>query len=163
MGLIIFKIKLHFIFLLLFSSPTVAQDLAILSVATKRPMEYISIIGETNINCFECRYTKIPDDQDIFKFRLDYSPLREKPYEVYIPVHEFECNNNRMYDDLQSLLRANEYPYIKIEIDPFQLRDITNEPVTDINISITIADVTNFQSISCSVEDISFSFNFIVS
>jgi len=150
-----YKIKLPFLLFLLFSNPITAQDLAILSAVAKHPMEYVAIIGETNINRFECRYTKIQDDQDIFMFRVDYSTLRKKPYIVYIPVNKFECNNNRMYNDFQSLLRAKEYPYIKIGIDPSQLRDIVNEPVTDIDISITIADVTNFQSISCSVEDIS--------
>jgi len=150
---IVLKIKINLIFLLLFCSHISAQDWVILPAADKDPMEYISIVGETNINCFECVYTKNSDDQDIFKFAFNAPQSRERIFEVYIPVQEFVCSNYLMYNDFQSLLQANEHPYIKIGIDPSQIQNISYKPVIDLNISITIADVTNVQSISCSVDD----------
>lgn len=153
MGLTMLKIKWNLVLLVIFSTNVFAQEWVILPVGIKYPSEYISIIGETNINCFECMYTKNPDDQNIYKFASNTSPSREKLLEVYIPVREFICNNYMMYDDFQSLLKANEYPYIRIGIDPSQVQNISYKPEIDLNISITITDITNIQSISCVVDE----------
>jgi hypothetical protein len=120
------------------------------------PDNYVHISGETNINCFECKYDEKRDSQNANNVLLMYPRSPGNTIETYIPISNFECNNSAMYTDFQELLQAQEYPYIKIEIDPLQLKNILPQKTSlDLNVAITIANITNVQPISCSVNSYS--------
>lgn len=150
------KIKLYsflFVFLPVIVS---SQDWTVLTGSNEYNGNYVHIFGETNISCFECKYDKNTDHQNSEDILLKYPRIPGQTIETYIPVSEFECSNSIMYNDFQELLKAYEYPYIKIEVDPSQIRNILpNKSSADLNISITIANVTNIQLISCSVDNYS--------
>ncbi len=147
------KTILSFCYFLFFCSNIFSQYWAAVPITDEHPKDYIAIIGETNINCFECEYDGNEGTQNIYQFVLNSESSRDQVLEVYIPVKEFNCSQYLMYDDLQLLLKSNEHPYIRIGIDPSQLRKIPNKPAVNLDISLTIADVTNIQSILCTVDD----------
>lgn len=116
------------------------------------PGNYVHISGETNINCFECNYDINSDHHSSDNVFVKYTQVSGQTIKTYIPVSKFECSNSLMYNDFQELLKSSEYPYITIEIDPSQIRNILpNKSSMDLNLSITLADVTNVQHISCGI------------
>jgi len=134
------KIKLYSLLFVLIPVIGNSQDLA------------VHIFGETNINCFECKYDKNKENQNSNDVLLKHPQIPEQTIETQIPINEFECSNSMMYNDFQKLLKAYEFPYIKIEIDPSQIKNILPyKQAVDLDVAITIADVKNVQSISCSV------------
>ena len=136
------KIRLYSLLFVLIPVIGNSQDLA------------VHIFGETNINCFECNYDKNKEHQNFNDVLLKYNQIPGQTIETYIPISEFECSNYIMYNDFQKLLKAYEYPYIKIEIDPSQIKKILPyKSSVNINVSITIANVTNEQPITCSVNN----------
>lgn len=117
---------------------------------------YVHISGETNINCFECKYDKKRNSQNSNNVLVKSPQNPGQTMQAYIPISDFECNSSIMYNDFQKLLNANEYPYIKIEIDPFQLKNILpGKKSLNLKVAITIADITKLQPISCSVNNYS--------
>jgi hypothetical protein len=57
-----------------------------------------------------------------------------------------------MYRDFQELLKASEYPYIRVEISKEEINDILlNESSANLDVSITLASVTNVQPVFCEV------------
>jgi hypothetical protein len=140
-------------FLLAFIPVTCAsQDWTVMTSNNEYPANYVYITGETNINCFECKYDNKRDDQNSDNVLLKHPQIPGQTIETQIPINEFECSNSMMYNDFQKLLKGYEFPYIKIEIDPSQIKNILPyKQAVDLDVAITIADVKNVQSISCSV------------
>jgi len=97
-------------------------------------------------------YDKNRNHQGSDNVFVKYPQVSGQTIKTYIPVREFECSNSMMYNDFQELLKASEYPYITIEIDPSQVRNILpGKSSTDLIFSITIASITNAQYISCDI------------
>jgi len=146
------KIKLYLFLFVFFPVIVSSQDWTVMANNHEYPANYVYITGETNINCFECKYDINRDDQNSDNVLLNHPQIPGQTIETYIPINEFECGNSMMYNDFQQLLKAYEFPYIKIEIDPSQIKNILPyKQAADINIAITIANVKNVQSISCFV------------
>ena len=147
-------IILECVFSLLLCVNIFSQSSIALSTNYKSSTNYIHISGKTNINCFECKYIRTEATQSPYHFSWDLLQPAKSIYELLIPVREFECSNNMIYDDFQSLLKAFNHPSIRIGIDPSEIKVLTPDAsVVDLTIYITIANVTKAQSISCSVID----------
>lgn len=150
------KIKLYSLLFVFLPVIVSSQDLAVLTNSIEYNRNYVYIFGETNLNCFECKYVKNNDHRNTYNVLVKYPQIPGQTIETYIPVSEFECSNYLMYNDFQELLKAYEYPFIKIEVDPNQIRNILpDNSLADLNISISIANITNIQLISCSVNNYS--------
>jgi hypothetical protein len=73
---------------------------------------------------------------------------------IVVPVKEFRSNNELALQDFQTLLRADQYPDLKIVIPQSVLMQLRpGEQVTVPNILITIAGVSKKYDITCSVEN----------
>jgi hypothetical protein len=148
------KIQLYLLLFIFYPVFATSQDWTVMTNNNEYPGSYVHISGETNINCFECNYDKNRDHQSTDNAFVKYPQVSGQTIKTYIPVSEFECSNSVMYNDFQELLNSSEFPYITIEIDPSQIRNILpDKSSTDLNFSITIADVTNVQNISCGINN----------
>ena len=142
-----------FLILLIFVPVTgVSQIWKVMATSNESPENYVYIYGETNINCFECMYSNDQDNNSFQNFRLTYDKISGEKLKADIPVSKFRCSNEIMYNDFTKLLKAGEYPCIRIEIDPSQISYILpGKSIVDLNVSITIADITKVQPISCQI------------
>ncbi len=141
-----------FLILILFVPVTGASQVWKVNAASNvTPVNYVYISGETNVNCFECRYIENQDDNLYHSFQLIYDKISGQSVKADIPVSEFECSNEIMYDDFMELLKAGDYPYIRIEIDPSQVKNILpgKSSQADLNVSLTIASIKKVQPVSC--------------
>jgi hypothetical protein len=146
------KIQLHLFLFIFYPVVVTSQGWTGMTNNDEYPGNYVHISGETNINCFECNYDKNDDHQSSDNVFVKYPQVSGQTIKTYVPVSEFECSNSAMYYDFQELLKSSEYPYIIIEIDPSQIRNILPDKSSmDLNLSITIADVTNVQNVSCGI------------
>ena len=146
------KIKLYLILFIFYPVTVTSQDLSDIINSDEYTDNYVQISGETNINCFECAYDKNKNHRSSDNVFVKYPQVSGQTIKTYIPVMEFECSNSMMYNDFQELLKASEFPYITIEIDPSQVRNILpGKSSTDLIFSITIASITNAQYISCDI------------
>lgn len=125
-----------------------------MATGNESPADYVYIYGETNINCFECGYSKNQNNNYYQDFQLTYDKVSGAKIKAEIQISEFKCNNEIMYNDFTKLLKADEYPYISIEIDPAQIRNILpGKSAVDLNVSITIANISKTQLISCLINN----------
>lgn len=147
------KIMIVKLFLILFVFVPVtsaSQIWKVMAASNESLANYVNISGETNINCFECRYSRNQDNNINQDFQLTYDKISGGIIEVKIPVSEFKCSNEIMYDDFRELLKAEYYPFIRIKIDPSQIiNTIPDKSPVDLNVSITIDNVTKVQPVSC--------------
>jgi hypothetical protein len=113
---------------------------------------YINIVGSTNLNKFEFRMD-FPMNQ-IFSIE-NSSLIAEKHtglYEIPLPVKGFEVNNQILYHDFLTLLKANQHPEIIIGIGYQQLLDfLEGENYSVKTIQITLAGITRVYPVACVV------------
>jgi hypothetical protein len=149
----IIEMKLFPLILVIISINSFSQDCSVKADQNKIAAgNYVYISGATNIDCFECKYFKSKDDQDTNNILLKSLYINGNKIEAYIPVNKFECGNILMYRDFQELLKASEYPYIRVEISKEEINDILlNESSANLDVSITLASVTNVQPVFCEV------------
>jgi hypothetical protein len=110
---------------------------------------YINIKGNTNMNRFEFRLD-FPLHQ---VFSVDYSDLTLQHhtgvYEIYLPVKSFNADNQLIFRDFLTLLKANRYPEIIIGIGYNQLLDFLNgNNYKAQHVKITLAGVTKVYPVS---------------
>jgi hypothetical protein len=80
-------------------------------------------------------------------------PTDTSVFRIIVPVREFICSNRYIYNDFLVLLKAEQYPYIKIGIPHNSCFQADPEqPVLLRGLSITVAGVTNKYDISCIIE-----------
>jgi hypothetical protein len=107
---------------------------------------YLHISGASNINEFSFTYVGTNSGNGGV-------PARDnEKIEISIPIKEFEASEPMMYGDFLDLMKASEYPRIRISFSKQQLQnalqDIT-QPCPEID--ITIAGITRTYSVRCSL------------
>ena len=106
-------------------------------------INHISILGSSNINQFH-----------LVNFNPKISPSSNQPHystiskNILIPVHDFTGPNDRLLNDFYNLVKASQYPFIKISLEHFDVAN-TGEPpgMTKFRTRISIAGVTHQYSI----------------
>jgi hypothetical protein len=72
---------------------------------------------------------------------------------IIIPVEEFKCTNKYVYIDFLTLLKAEQYPYLEIDIpNNSGITNNTDNSVILKGVTITVAGVSNQYDISCKIE-----------
>ena len=147
--------RLFLIFIVFVPVTSAAQIGKVMASNFGTPADYVYVSGKTNINCFECSYNKKQADNYCNNFQLTYDNVSGETIKAEIPVSEFECSNEIMYDDFRKLLKAGEYPYIRIELDFLQIENILpgNSSYADLMVSLSIASITNVQPVSCLINN----------
>jgi len=72
---------------------------------------YISVQGSSNINKFEFH-----NEQIKLKNKSNDSKTADYVENIYVPVDKFSTSNKMMLKDFLKLVKADECPYIKIEV-----------------------------------------------
>ncbi len=121
----------YFLISIFWHSPAEASD----EVKSSENMEcrsYISIYGSSNINQFRF-YNENP--------QIDAIPENiNEDNHVRIPVNDFKASNERMLHDFYDMVKAGEYPYIDIAIEPRELADFDEQSgLTNFRTRVTIA------------------------
>ncbi len=86
------------------------------------PKSELIIAGSTNVNKFDCKF-----DSDLIKGNreIEYSKgekeIRFKGLSLKLATDAFDCAHRRMNEDLQDLLKFDEYPAIVLEINKVEL------------------------------------------
>ena len=71
---------------------------------------------------------------------------------IIIPVKEFRCENKHAYNDLLKLLKAEEYPFLEIDIpDNTDIKYDATDSVLIKGVSFTVAGVTKQYDIHCQI------------
>jgi len=117
----------------------------------KNCSNYIYIGVESNINQFSFLYNSLYPAHNRDQVRTEDTGYLE----ISIPIRDFEASNPLMYNDFLKLLKAKEYPRLKICISNYQLeiawrdRDV---PLPN-NIQITLAGISRTYEIGCTLDN----------
>lgn len=105
-------------------------------------LKSLNIQGSTNVS----RFTFSFDSSITHQLRLNKdNPSASRKEEVLfkIPVKAFHSGNKRMRKDFQELLKASQYPLIKVAIEKDKLLDILQGIyLTDLELTISLAGET---------------------
>lgn len=124
-------------------------------VRNSSPIGYINIIVESNTNRLYFKYNLSEGCLPVGN-GLQPAGDREEASSVNlsIPVRDFQCANALVYYDFLNLLKATQYPLMKIVIPResfYQLRK-DNSPVLH-GVIITIAGISRDYDIICTIDD----------
>ena len=124
---------------------------------TRNPVSYsndcnsfIRILGGSNINSFSFTYStsSLSDALQIIETK-DTGFLS-----VTVPVRDFEASNSLMYEDFLELIRAREFPDLRIIIPKERLEKAFRTDRTSCpDIEIMLAGVTRIYKIDCNYYD----------
>jgi len=107
---------------------------------------YLYISGESNVNQFYFSF----DEGSETPGKFYYSSPDNDELEIEIPVKEFRPSNPLMYEDFLTLMKATEYPMIKVTFSKHELEKISKNPDGNCpSVRISIAGVTREYQIQC--------------
>lgn len=112
---------------------------------------YLNIKGESNVNRFSFRYRSKGKESR-------YEMLTDKPgqLEISIPIRDFEPSHPMMYGDFLVMMKARDYPAIKVALSRQELLNTSHRTTnTCPEIKITIAGITRSYKIECSLVECS--------
>lgn len=110
-------------------------------------LNFIHITGESNVSQFSFNF-----NQTEMLGRRQSSHSDTKDLIIRIPIREFRASNQMMYNDFLIMMKESEYPIIEICFKRKQLNQAYTENYGSCpNIRITIAGVTRFYKIDCSL------------
>ncbi len=108
---------------------------------------YVLIQGSSNINRFEfVNYD--PEVEDT----INKAQKQETYSNIQIPVKKFSGPNHRMLNDFFKMIKASEYPYIKIDIEPREKADFDEVTgLTNFKTRVSIAGNTHTFIVPCQI------------
>jgi hypothetical protein len=111
---------------------------------------FIEIQGETNVNNFQLQQF-VPDDEVCAPGEAGWIHYPGSSYyQIKIPVRNFRANNQFVYNDFLSLIKASDFPFIKIYIEANQFEEFYSPKSLYLpNIYISIAGVTESFPVKC--------------
>ncbi len=111
---------------------------------------FIRIDGGSNLSTFSFTYStsSLSDAWQIIEIKDTGF------FSVAVPVRDFEASNPLMYDDFLKLIKAREFPVLRIIISKKQLeRSFKTERTSCPDIEIMLAGVTRIYKIDCDFYD----------
>lgn len=130
-----FKVRLLVVLLLsLACTKSYGQNEHLVEVHSSRFL----IQGETNVNRFECALFQDVSDQALKVQSVwgNYN-LRFDGLQFRYPVEKFDCNLDAMNEDMQELLKSDEYPYLYLEIHDIHI-DRSNTEIERLKVAARI-------------------------
>jgi hypothetical protein len=111
---------------------------------------YISINGRSNISTFSFTYNT-PYAADAWQI-IEIKDIGF--FSLAVPVRDFEASNPFMYDDFLELIKAREFPVLKIIIPKEWIeKAYKNKGTSCPEIEIMLAGVTRIYKIDCNLYD----------
>lgn len=132
-------------FLLQYQYQAMGQELP----ETKNDCEsQISIYGSSNVNQFQL----INHNPEIVR-SSDRDDDEIRGQRVEISVHQFTAANKRIREDFFEMVKASEYPYIIMTIEPRNLAEcMKKQGLSDFKTQITMAGVTQSFVVPCAID-----------
>jgi hypothetical protein len=114
---------------------------------------YLDIVVSSNV------------DMQLFKYRMNQQCLQINPgsgidnasdtsgMQVTVPVRDFKCINRIAYNDFLALLKADQFPYLKISIPHTSiLKDDSGNSVILRDVLISVAGASGKYDITCKTD-----------
>ena len=104
----------------------------------------LSLQGSSNINTFDCLcLNEFPIYEIDISTAVNFRQFQFADAQLNIPVGQFECGNKAIYKDLSKALRADEFPFISVDVrEVFQTEKCllfeSCDKWTDLTINATI-------------------------
>jgi hypothetical protein len=114
---------------------------------------FIDIVVESNVNRMLFSYQLSKSSLIINDYNMPVGEEDTSAIIIIVPVRDFQCGNPFGYKDFITLLKANQHPFMKIEIPRrtfFQQRG--NAPLIINGVSLSVAGVSRNYDILCNVE-----------
>ncbi|MDA3910806.1 MAG: YceI family protein [Bacteroidales bacterium] len=105
-------------------------------------LDYLRIIGKTNVSDFQLYYTpeqKVSDDPEKLIFQTGD---QEESIEVLVPVTCIKADNRVLEKDFYELLKLDQFPYVRLSLDSGKILNVLEGNDSSIEIFVTIVGVT---------------------
>jgi hypothetical protein len=97
----------------------------------------IAIDGNTNVSPYQCALFERPGNDTIHVYSYTKNNLFYLENAIVkLRAKSFKCNNRAMTSDFLAALKADKYPWVKIEFDYFNLTKPLNELTTQRNVPV---------------------------
>jgi hypothetical protein len=116
---------------------------------------FIDIVVESNVNRMLFSYQLSKNSLIINDYKVPVGMEDTTAIIIMVPVKDFQCGNPFGYKDFITLLKANQYPFMKIEIPRkvfFQQKGST--PLIISGVSLSVAGVSGNYDLLCNVEQL---------
>ncbi len=114
-------------------------------------LQNISIIGHTNINSFWLKYSENKSPQRATDV-AETPNLKTRSITIAIPARNFVFSNRLMRNDFLSLIHADKFPDINIQLQGFKgLANLKNDSSEIMLVNITLAGVKRAMSVYCNI------------
>lgn len=115
---------------------------------------FIEITVQSNINRLIFNYNLTGNciiSSGAAKTKYDYDTSGLK---ISVPIRDFECRNQSVYEDFLRLLKADQFPYLEIDVPQYQAFNVSeNETsVLEKEIAITVTGISKKYDIICRIE-----------
>lgn len=129
--------KIAFVFLVLFYGATThAQDFQQIT-ATILPSSDLTILGDSNIAKFQCEFeTSFLEGSQNVKYRQTENIINFNGAVLSLNTRGFDCGSKGINRDFHDLLRSNQHPKIRLEVNKI---DLTSPSLGMAHVIITIA------------------------
>jgi hypothetical protein len=95
----------------------------------------IVIKGKSNVNSFQCQYnSSLLEEEYCISFLKQRNAIVCRGAAIEIKSNGFDCKHKMITKDLKTILQADEFPNIKIEL--LELNDIATPITAKVNVSI---------------------------
>jgi len=112
----------------------------------------IAVLGSTNVNQFELRNNLSVISIKPCGRSSDSTALKSKKYWYEIPVKNFKTTHNQIYKDFLSLIKAEEYPHIRIGITLADLHRMLGKTTQiSFSVDVSLAGNTNTYLVNCAI------------
>lgn len=106
----------------------------------------ITIHGETNINNFHCSLLRsFRNDSILVKNIWSNQKLDFEGFKLQYKIEDFKCGFRAMNNDFQELLRADDYPFITLQLNSITLHPENvefEELDVDAEVNVMLAGIT---------------------
>lgn len=118
------------------------------------PGSWLSIDGHSNVNDFKFHYSFEHYAQELeLSISVKEYHLVIHPYQLSLPIRDFECSNILMRNDFRHTLKFKEQPNILIDVGSLQVEDVDVGQEGDIQTLVKIGGVEKEEKIHYRILD----------
>jgi hypothetical protein len=140
-------------FALLFSTK---EDLPVSEIWDIDQSSSMIVLGETNVNSFECALGSYDWSNNLVCYRSENSNSKNHPIfcDFESPVNSFDCGMNLITKDLRKTLKSDKHPFMNIRLKEMSdlISNVRNGDNIDTKTDITLTGVKKQSSIKFKVK-----------
>jgi hypothetical protein len=146
-------VKTFLLILVTYFSVILFPDAGIKSGMTNSSTGFIDITVQSNIDRQFFQYNLGQQCLSITHGSLNTTSADTSIFRIIIPVKEFRCTNKFVYEDFLDLIKACQFPYLKINIpNNLMISYDNNQSIILKGVTITVAGVSKQYDINCRID-----------